>query len=124
MVGVFLAIAFMLQEAVIAAGRAAGILAADGRPGGIDAAAARLGIEELANLAEMLIGLAPHGIGLLGIDLGIFFTGFLEGKTEMVGQPLNVLLGQGDQRVGTAITGAFGAIIAHDELPEGVKFNR
>src|SRR6185312_14247061 len=80
----------------------------------IDCAAPRLGIEKLANTPEMLIGLAPHGIGLLGIDLGKFFAGGLERQAEMVGEALNIFFGQADQGIGTAIAGAFGTIVPHE----------
>src|SRR5438128_1136054 len=102
MVGIFLGIPLRHQEAVIAAA-ATGIIAADGGPGGVDGAAALVGVEEAADLAEMPVGLAPHGIGLLAVHLGELRARRLEAEAEMVGQPLHVALLQRDKGIGAAI---------------------
>jgi len=89
-IGVFLGIAFRHQEAVVAAA-AARIFPADGGPRLIDGAAALFGIEEAADLAEMGVGLAAHGIGLVAIDLGKFLARGLEAQPEMAGKPLEAM---------------------------------
>ena len=115
--GVFLRIALGAQEIIIAAAFAAGIFAADGRPGRIDGAAARLGIEEAADAAIMLIRLAAHGIGLVAIHLGEFLARFLEAQPEMVGQALHIFLDEGDDRIGAAIARTFGTIVTLEYQP-------
>src|ERR1043165_3012107 len=86
MVGIFLGIPFRHQEAVIAAA-AARIFAADGGASAVNRAAALGGVEEAADLAEMPVGLAAHGIGLFAIHLGEFLARCLESQAEMIGQP-------------------------------------
>ena len=117
MLRVFLGAALGQQEVVIAAGLAAGILAADGGARRVDGAAALFGIEEAADAAEMLIVLAAHGIGLVALDLGEFGARFLEGKAEMIGQPLDVALLEADHGVGAAIARALRTIVdGHDVI--------
>ncbi len=111
--GVFLCGALMAQEIEIAAGRAAGIFAADGGAGFIDGAAPGLGIEEAADAAIMLIRLAPHGIGFVAIHLGEFLARFLEAQAEMFSQPGHVFLGEGDDGIGATVTRAFRTIVTH-----------
>ena len=43
----------------------------------------------------MLVGLAPHGIGLVAIHLGEFLARLLKAQPEMVGQPLTSFLVRG-----------------------------
>src|SRR6476469_3954409 len=98
------------QEVVVAAA-AAGIAAAHGWARLVDRAAALVGVEERADAAEMLVGLAANGILAavpLDRELGL---GLLEGEVEMLGKPLHVPLVEGDQRVGAAVTGALFAVI-------------
>src|SRR5471032_2511117 len=109
--GIFLRIALGAQEVVIAAAFAAGIFAADGGAGGIDGAAARLGVKEAADAAIMLIRLAPHGIGLVAIHLGEFAPRLFKAQPEMIGQALHVFLVEGDDGIGTTITGTFRTIV-------------
>ena len=85
---VFLGIPLGHQETVIAAA-AAGILAAYGGPGSIDGAATLVGIEELADLAEMLVGLAAHGIFRFFIHLGELLARRFKGQLEVLGQTLD-----------------------------------
>jgi len=94
--GIFLRISFRHQEAVIAA-TAAGIFAADGGAGAINGAGALFDIEEAARLAEMRIGLAPHGIGLLAVHFGELLAGRFEAQAKMIGQALYVAFLERDQ---------------------------
>ena len=110
MVGVFLGIPLRHQERVIAA-TPAWILPADGGAGGIDRAAPLIGIEEAANLAEMVVGLAAHGIGLVAVDLGELLSRGFKVQAEVIGQPLHITLLERDQRIGTAIARTFRTIV-------------
>ena len=111
MLGIFLGRPFRQQEIIVAAGPAAGIFAANGRPRGVNRAAPRLGVEEAADAAEMLIRLAPHRIGLVGLDLGEFLARVFERQAEMVGQPLDIALLERNDGIGAAIARTFRAII-------------
>src|SRR5689334_12966922 len=102
MIGVLLGIPLRHQEAVIAAATA-GIFTADGGAGSVNRAAALGGVKETADLAEMLVRLAPHGIRLLAIHFGEFLARRLETEAEMVGQPLHIAFLEGDQGIGAAI---------------------
>lgn len=90
---------------------AAGVFAANLRPGMINGAATLLGIEETADLPEMNVLLAPHRIFLFGIALREFRAGLGKAETEMFGQPFHISLGQRNQRIRTAVTGTFRTII-------------
>ena len=113
---VFLGIPLGHQETVIAAA-AAGILAAYGGPGSIDGAATLVGIEELADLAEMLVGLAAHGIFRFFIHLGELLARRFKGQLEVLGQTLDVALVERDQGIRAAIARALRAIIESHEIP-------
>ena len=105
--GVALRFPFRGQEVVIAATFVPRIRAADFRPRLIDGAAALVGVEKAANAAEMLIGLAAHGIGLVPVHFGKFDAGGLKAQPEMLGKALHIAAVQGDYGIGTAISGAF-----------------
>src|SRR5258706_15453855 len=109
-IGVFLGVPLRHQESVIAASPAR-IFAADGGAGGVYRAAALIGVEEPADLAEMGVSLAPHGIGLFAVHLGELLARRLEAEAEMVGQPLHIALLERDQGIGAAIARAFRTII-------------
>src|SRR5262249_30748602 len=98
------------QEIVVAAARA-GIAAAGGGPRLVDRAATLLGIEEAANPAEVHVLLAAHGILMTPALAGELGSGHLEAKGKVLGQPLDVALGQGNQGVGAAVAGALLAVV-------------
>src|SRR6202012_4747077 len=99
------------------AAAAARIFAADGGPGLVDGAAALVGVEEAADLAEMHIGLAAHGIGLVAVHLGEFAARGLEAQPEVIGQPLHITLLERDQGIGAAIARTLRTVIGRHDLP-------
>jgi predicted ATP-dependent serine protease len=100
-----------MLQVVVAAAAGAGERAAYGGTRRVDGAAALLGIEEAADLAVQLVLLAPHGVLAAMLLLGKRPLGIIEGEIVMAGQPLDIPLIQGDERVGTAVTGTFPAVI-------------
>ena len=92
MVRIFLCAALVRQEIVIATA-SNWIIAADRRPCLIDGAAALFGVEEAADAAEMVVGLAAHLefaavlFVAVGDELGF---GFAEGQLEVFGKPLEI----------------------------------
>lgn len=92
---VFLRSAFERQEVIVTAA-AAGITTAYRGSGLIDGAAPLFGIEELANPAEVLIGLPPHRILLTIAGGGILLLRLRKADTEMLCQPLHIPLLQRD----------------------------
>mgnify|MGYP003343487195 CR=1 FL=1 len=109
-VRVFLVPAFGRQEVVIAAAPTR-IFAAGLGPRRVDGAAAFLGVEEAADAPEDRIGLAAHGVFLVAIHFGELLARGLEAEAEMLGQPFDVGFGERNERIGTAIAGAFEAIV-------------
>src|SRR5260221_14409311 len=77
----------------------------------VHAAAALLGVEEAADTAKQLVGLAPHGILVapaLDRELDLRLR---EGQVEMPRQPLHIALVERDERVGAAVAGTLLAVI-------------
>ncbi len=98
-------------EEVVIAAAAARKAPAQAGAGLIHRAAALLGIEEAADAAEDLVRLAPHGV--LGPPPfgGELAARLLEREVEVLGEPLHVTLGQPDERIRAAVSGAFLAIV-------------
>ncbi len=89
---IILRLTFDPQELIIPA-LASGISPADGRTRGVDRATAFFGIKELANTAEMLVLLTPHGIfDTIPLDCEPCLC-LLETERKMLRQALNIALG-------------------------------
>ena len=102
MIRIVLGIALRHQKAVVAT-TATRIFAANRRSSLVDGAAALHGIEEVAGFAEMYVGFAAHGVRLIAVYFGKFLARLLKTQSEMIGQPLHVMLLERDHRVGTAV---------------------
>src|SRR5664279_1689244 len=99
MLAIFLRVALRRQEVIVAA-TATRVGPADCRTCHVDRAAPFVGIEEAANLAEMLVGLAAHRILFAAVDLGELLSSRGKAELKMICQPLNVALGQRDDWIG------------------------
>jgi len=66
----------------------------------------------------MRVRLAAHGVFGADIDLGELLARILEFQAEMAGEPLDIALGQLDQRIGAAIAGAFRTIVHEHQIRE------
>ena len=113
---IFLRAPLERQEVVVAAATAR-IAAADGRSGLIDRAAAFLGVEEAADLAEDRIGLLPHHVLATPDRLGELAARRTERQAMMLGQPLHVPFVERNEGVGAAVSGALAAIIHEVRIP-------
>jgi hypothetical protein len=77
----------------------------------INGAATFVGIEESANLTEMLVLFAAHRIFFVRIPLCEFGASLGEAQAKILREPFDITLGQRDDRIGTAITRTFGTVI-------------
>ena len=109
---VALLFAFELEKVVVAAMLLGGVFAAGRGAGGVNGAAASLGVEELANAAEVLIGFALQAVLPAVRHFGKALLGRCEIQGEMLRQPFHVPPGDRDHGVGAAEAGAFGAVVA------------
>src|SRR5688572_7642080 len=91
------------RQKVIIATTTVGVIPADFRPGVIDGAGTLGRIEKPADLAEILVLLAPHRIVFVGLLLCEFGPRRGEAQAEMLGQPFNITLGQRNDGIGTTI---------------------
>jgi len=108
---VFLQAALKLQELVIAAAPGFRIAAAGRRPRVVDRTVPLLDIKELADMAEMRIGLAPHRVLLVLAPDRVALLGLAKTEAEILGEALHIALVELDDRIGAAIAGAFRAIV-------------
>src|SRR5947208_2941904 len=81
------------------------------RPRLVDRAVALFRIEELADAAEVNIGLSPHRVFLVVPRHGVLLLRLAKAEPEVFRQALEIALGQGNDRIGTAIARAFAAIV-------------
>ena len=72
----------------------------------VNCAAPRIGIEELADLAEVLVGLAPHHPLVAMRRLEIFLFGLGRSEIKVLGNTLRVFVFHFDHGIGTAIARA------------------
>src|SRR5262245_52664667 len=77
----------------------------------IDGATALLGVEEPADMAEVLVLLAPHGVFAPVRLLGERAPRLLEAHAMMARQPLDVPFVERDQRVRATIPGALATVV-------------
>ncbi len=96
---VVLRIALEPQEIVIPAVRYARIFPAHRGPSIVDRAAPRLDIEELADLAVILVLLPAHDALIAVAGFQIFLLGGLGCQPEIFGEPCEIALVDRDRRI-------------------------
>jgi hypothetical protein len=112
---IFLMPAFKLEEVIIPTTLLGGELAADCRAGLINRAAPFFRVKELTDATKVLIFLAPHDAFVTMVGTCEFLLHRIKGRTEVLGEPLNIFFSQNDHWIGTAIAGTFEAIITGHE---------
>jgi hypothetical protein len=116
---IFLVTPLELEKVIVAASLLRWKHAADLGSGFINGAAPLVGIEELADPPEVLIVLPFHDPLVAMILAGEFLFGLFERKIEMRGQSLDILLLEGDDRIGATIARTVQAVISgHLDLDE------
>ena len=108
---ILLRLAFESEEIPVATVVFAGEFAAGQRAGFVDGAAAVGGIKELADFAEVLVGLAAHHPPVALNCLEIFLLGLRERQAKMFGDAGGIAVFHFNDRIRTAIAWAFQAII-------------
>ena len=108
--GIFLGVTFGGEKIIVAAAPTR-VGPTNSRSCLVDRAASLVGIEEAADLAEMHIRLAAHGILLVAILFGELSSGCLKAQSEVSGEATDIAFGQRNDGIGTAIAWTFRAIV-------------
>jgi hypothetical protein len=121
---VVLRISLEAQEIVIAAIGDAGIFTAHRRSRLVNGAATGFRVEELADLAIILVLLAAHDPLITVAGLEIFLLEGLGAHVEMLGEPREITLADGDRGIRAAIAGALKAIVVLPHVVDTLPVHR